>query len=96
MRVFGDGQVRFVGTRTGDHIHHLFLIAGLDHRKTSFCLYSFEILLVLLAVALSNSTGVSIVIVIMVLLFHLMTVILRINQQMEKWLAAIKKMERQD
>jgi len=75
------------------HIHHLFLIAGLDHRKTSFALYSLEILLILLALFLSNSTGVSIVILLMVAMFHGMTAILRINQEMELWLAVIKKME---
>jgi UDP-GlcNAc:undecaprenyl-phosphate GlcNAc-1-phosphate transferase len=75
------------------HIHHLFLIAGLNHRKTSLSLYCFEILLILLALFLSNSTGVSIVILLMVAMFHGMTVILRINQEMEKWLAIIKKME---
>ena len=75
------------------HIHHLFLIAGLDHRKTSISLYCFELLLILLALFLSNSTGVSIVIFLMVALFHSITVVLRINQEMEKWLAVIRKME---
>ena len=50
-------------------------------------------MLILLALFLSNSTGVSIIIFLMVLLFHGMTVMLRINQGMEKWLTVIKKME---
>ena len=75
------------------HIHHLFLIAGLDHRKTSISLYCFELLLILLAFFLTNSTGVSIIIFLMVALFHGITVVLHINQEMEKWLAVIKKME---
>ena len=54
--------------------HSLFLIAGLDHRKTSLSLYGFEIMLIL-----------------MVGMFHTMTVLLRINQGMEKWLLVIPK-----
>ena len=77
------------------HIHHLFLVAGMNHRRTSLFLYAFEALLILLAMFLSNSTGVSIVIVIMVFLFHVVTKILRVNQEMENWLAVIKKMERE-
>lgn len=75
------------------HIHHLFLIAGLNHRKTSVALYSFEVILILLALFLSNSTSVSIIILLMVIMFHAMTGILRINQEMEKWLAVIRRME---
>jgi UDP-GlcNAc:undecaprenyl-phosphate/decaprenyl-phosphate GlcNAc-1-phosphate transferase len=97
LRVFAfrikNGKSPFKADKT--HIHHLFLIAGLNHRRTSLFLYVFEILLVLLALFVSNSTGVSIVIVIMVILFHVITEILRINQQMERWLAVIKKMERE-
>ena len=78
-----------------NHIHHLFLIAGLDHRKTSIFLYFFELLLVGLALLISDSTGVSVAIVIMVGLFHIITEILRINQGMEQWLLVIRKMERE-
>jgi UDP-GlcNAc:undecaprenyl-phosphate GlcNAc-1-phosphate transferase len=75
------------------HLHHLFLIAGLNHRKTAFSLYFFAILLVLLALLLSNFKGVSIVILLMVGIAHVLTLVLRINKGMEKWLAVIKKME---
>jgi UDP-GlcNAc:undecaprenyl-phosphate/decaprenyl-phosphate GlcNAc-1-phosphate transferase len=75
------------------HLHHLFLIAGLNHRKIAFSLYSFEILLVLLALLLSNFNGVSIIILLMVGIAHVLTLVLRVNKSMEKWLAIIKKME---
>jgi len=49
----------------------------------------------MLALFLTNSTGVSIAIGIMILLFHMITEVLKINQGMEKWLVVIKKMERE-
>jgi UDP-GlcNAc:undecaprenyl-phosphate/decaprenyl-phosphate GlcNAc-1-phosphate transferase len=75
------------------HLHHLFLIAGLNHRKTAFALYFFEILLILLALLFSNFKGVSIIILLMVGIPHALTLVLRINKGMEKWLAIIRKME---
>lgn len=75
------------------HLHHLFLIAGLDHRKTAFSLYVFATLLVLLALLLSDYRGISIVILLMVVIAHVLTLLLRINKGMEKWLAVIRKME---
>jgi UDP-GlcNAc:undecaprenyl-phosphate/decaprenyl-phosphate GlcNAc-1-phosphate transferase len=75
------------------HLHHLFLIAGLNHRKTALSLYFFEILLVLFALLLSNFKGVSIILLLMVGVPHLLTLVLRVNKGMEKWLAIIRKME---
>lgn len=95
LRVFASRIRRGVSPFRADknHIHHLFLVAGLSHRKTSLFLYCFQILLILLALALSGSTPVSIVLAVMVILFHLTTEVFRINQGMEQWLAVIKKME---
>jgi len=77
------------------HIHHLFLVAGLNHKKTAVFLYCFELLLLCCAFLLQGIAGISIAILIMVLLFHLITEILRINQGVETWLAIIKKMEKE-
>ena len=97
LRVFAfrirSGLSPFKADKT--HIHHLFLVAGLSHRKTSLFLYLFETVLILMAMLLSNPAGVSIIIVIMVILFHVVTVILRINQGVEKWLVIVRKMERE-
>jgi UDP-GlcNAc:undecaprenyl-phosphate GlcNAc-1-phosphate transferase len=94
-RVFASRIRRGISPFKADktHLHHLFLIAGLDHRKIAFSLYSFEILLVLLALLLSNFKGVSIIILLMVGIAHVLTLVLRVNKSMEKWLAVIKKME---
>jgi UDP-GlcNAc:undecaprenyl-phosphate/decaprenyl-phosphate GlcNAc-1-phosphate transferase len=77
------------------HIHHLFLVAGMNHRKTTGILCSFEGMLILLAVVLPNAAGISIAILIMVFLFHIITLFLRINQGMEEWLKIVKKMEKE-
>ena len=94
-RVFASRIRRGISPFKADktHLHHLFLIAGLNHRKTAFSLYVFAILLVLLALLLSDYRGISIVILLMVVIAHVLTLILRINKSMEKWLAVIKKME---
>jgi UDP-GlcNAc:undecaprenyl-phosphate GlcNAc-1-phosphate transferase len=94
-RVFASRIMRGVSPFKADktHLHHLFLIAGLNHRKTAFSLYFFEILLILLALLLSDYKGISIVLLLMVGIAHLLTLVLRINKGMEKWLAVIKKME---
>lgn len=76
------------------HIHHLFLIAGLNHRKTCYFLYSFSLLLLAIAFFAPFSTYISITIFLMVLLFNIITEILRINQGVEKWLKIIQKMEK--
>jgi UDP-GlcNAc:undecaprenyl-phosphate GlcNAc-1-phosphate transferase len=76
------------------HIHHLFLVAGMNHRKTCFILYVFSLLLIMLASMLPHAAGISIAILTMVFLFHAITVGLRINQGVEEWLKVIKKMER--
>ena len=75
------------------HIHHLFLVAGLNHKKTALFLYAFELVLLACAFFLHGIAGISIAILVMVLLFHFITEILRINQGVETWLAIIKKME---
>lgn len=87
------GKSPFSADKT--HIHHLFLVAGLNHRKTTYILYAFAMLLVLLASVLPYATGMSITIIVMVLVFHITTEILRINQGMEKWIALLKKIERE-
>jgi len=75
------------------HIHHLFLVAGLNHRKTTLILCSFEVVLILLATVLPHAASISIAILIMVFLFHIITIVLRINQGVEEWLKIVKKME---
>jgi len=77
------------------HIHHLFLVAGMNHRKTTSILCSFELMLILLAAVLPNAASISIAILIMVFLFHIITLFLRINQGMEEWLKIVKKMEKE-
>jgi len=94
-RVFASRIMRGVSPFKADktHLHHLLLFAGFDHRKTSFSLYFFEIVLVLLALLFSHFKGVSVVILLMVGLSHALTLVLRINKGMERWLAFIRKME---
>jgi UDP-GlcNAc:undecaprenyl-phosphate GlcNAc-1-phosphate transferase len=94
-RVFASRIRRGVSPFKADktHLHHLFLIAGLDHRMIAFSLYFFELLLILLALLLSNFKGVSVILLLMVAIAHLLTLVLRVNKGMEKWLAFIKKME---
>jgi UDP-GlcNAc:undecaprenyl-phosphate GlcNAc-1-phosphate transferase len=75
------------------HIHHLFLVAGLNHRKTSMILCSFEVILIILAAVLPYAASISLVILIMVFCFHFITVFLRINQGVEDWLKVVKQME---
>lgn len=87
------GKSPFSADKT--HIHHLFLVAGLNHKKTSMILYCFSLLLILLAAVLPYATGMSITIISMVVIFHIITEILRINQGVETWLAIIKKIERE-
>jgi UDP-GlcNAc:undecaprenyl-phosphate GlcNAc-1-phosphate transferase len=94
-RVFASRIRRGISPFKADktHLHHLFLIAGLNHRKTAFSLYFFEIMLVLLALLLPDFKGASIVILLMVGIAHVLTMVLRVNKDMEKWLAVIRKME---
>lgn len=76
------------------HIHHLFLIAGLNHRKTCYFLYTFSLILLIIAAFAPVHTYISLTIFIMVFLFNIITEILRINQAVEKWLKIIQKMEK--
>ncbi|TAH05312.1 MAG: undecaprenyl/decaprenyl-phosphate alpha-N-acetylglucosaminyl 1-phosphate transferase [Sphingobacteriales bacterium] len=97
VRVFTSRMKRGISPFQADktHIHHLFLVAGLDHRKTSSMIHLFELVLVAIALFIPGTTSISIAIVTMVMLFHIITVILNINQQMEHWLAFVKKMEKE-
>jgi UDP-GlcNAc:undecaprenyl-phosphate/decaprenyl-phosphate GlcNAc-1-phosphate transferase len=87
------GKSPFAADKT--HIHHLFLVFGLNHRKTAFALYAFSVLLIVLAFLLPNATGMSFAIVSMVFIFQILTEILRLNQGVVTWTAIIKKMERE-
>jgi UDP-GlcNAc:undecaprenyl-phosphate GlcNAc-1-phosphate transferase len=87
------GKSPFAADKT--HIHHLFLVAGLNHRKTTYILYTFSLLLVILAIILPHVTSMSITIVSMVIIFHIITEILKLNQGVEKWMAILKKIERE-
>ena len=97
LRVFAHrirkGKSPFKADKT--HIHHLFLVAGLDHRRTARFLYVFELLLVGMALVLSGSTQVSVIIGVMVISFHCITEVLRVNHAMEYWMTVIKRMERE-
>jgi UDP-GlcNAc:undecaprenyl-phosphate GlcNAc-1-phosphate transferase len=94
-RVFASRIRRGISPFKADktHLHHLFLIAGLNHRKTAFSIYFFAVLLILIALLLGNFKGVSMVILLMVGVLHLLTLVLRVNKGLEKWLAFIRKME---
>jgi UDP-GlcNAc:undecaprenyl-phosphate/decaprenyl-phosphate GlcNAc-1-phosphate transferase len=87
------GKSPFAADKT--HIHHLFLVFGLNHRKTTYALYLFSFLLIMLALLLPNATGMSFAIISMVFIFQSITEILRLNQGVVKWTAIIKKMERE-
>lgn len=95
LRVFASRMFRGHSPFRADktHIHHLFLVAGLDHRKTCIILCGFQLLLVALAILLPYTTGMSITILLMVILFHFITRILRLNQEVERWQIFIRKIE---
>ncbi len=96
VRVFMGRMFKGISPFKADktHIHHLFLIAGLNHRKTCYFLYSFAFLLLIISFFAPIHTYISITIFLMVFLFNIITEILRINQGVEKWLKIIHKMEK--
>lgn len=75
------------------HLHHLFLILGLNHRKAAFFIYGLEVLLMVLGILMHQMATISLCIIMMVAMFLFVCQLLQINSGVDKWLKVIRKME---
>ncbi len=75
------------------HLHHLFLLLGLNHKKTAFIIYLLEIMVLALGWWMQELAGISIAILIITAVFLLLTQVLQLNHGMTKWSGEIRKLE---
>ena len=85
------GESPFKADKT--HLHHLFLILGLNHKRAAFFIYGLEIVILTLGFVLHQFVTISLSIVVIVALFLFVCQLLLLNSGVEKWTKIIRKME---
>lgn len=85
------GESPFKADKT--HLHHLILLFGLNHKKTSFSIYIMEILIIAIGILLHMCVDFSVGILLLLILFFTATQLLQLNHGVHSWLSEIKKME---
>lgn len=85
------GESPFKADRT--HLHHLFLVFGIDHKKTTLLICLLEIIIVTTGFFFRNIATISLTILLITVLFIAVGYLLQINSEVEKWLVRIRKME---
>lgn len=85
------GESPFKADKT--HLHHLFLILGLNHKRAAFFIYGLEIVILSLGFVLHQFVTISLSIVVIVALFLFVCQLLLLNSGVEKWTKIIRKME---
>lgn len=87
------GDSPFTADKT--HLHHLFLIMGLNHKKTAFFIYGLEILIIVMGFLLHQFVTISISILFIIALFLFVCRLLQLNSGVDKWLKVITQMEKE-
>lgn len=85
------GESPFRADKT--HLHHLFLILGLNHRKAALYIYSLEIAIITLGTLLHRFATISFCVLVVVGFFLFVCQLLAINSGVDKWTRTIRKME---
>jgi UDP-GlcNAc:undecaprenyl-phosphate/decaprenyl-phosphate GlcNAc-1-phosphate transferase len=85
------GESPFKADKT--HLHHLFLIFGLNHKKAAFFIYALEIVILATGLLLQKYAGISLGILILIVVFISVTQLLQLNYGVDKWTKVIRKME---
>ena len=77
------------------HIHHLFLLLGLNHKRTSLAITITSVSIIALTIILSQYFRMTTVFLMLVASFILLTNILNINKNVQHWIEKIRKMEKE-
>lgn len=75
------------------HLHHLFLLTGLSHKKISLLINSLVIFLLVVSGLLCYYFSVTFILAVIILGFYLVTKILSLNKDLNDWKARIRKIE---
>lgn len=75
------------------HLHHHFLVLGLNHRKAAYSIYGIEFALLLLGTFLHRFATISLCMLVVVVFFLFICHLLTVNTGVEKWTRTIRKME---
>lgn len=75
------------------HIHHLFLLLGLDHKKSSMAINLLNLLLLVVLLIFYSSFSVTVVLVLATLLFLSVAGILTLNSKVLTWSRRIRELE---
>jgi UDP-GlcNAc:undecaprenyl-phosphate/decaprenyl-phosphate GlcNAc-1-phosphate transferase len=75
------------------HLHHLFLLFGLNHKWTASIIFGLEIILIILGIFLHKMVPFSLCLLLIVSIFLLVCQVLQLNSGVERWTREIRKME---
>ncbi|MEN7549953.1 MraY family glycosyltransferase [Rapidithrix thailandica] len=95
IRVYRSRIKKGVSPFTADknHLHHLFLLTGLSHQKTSLLINLSALFFLLSIVVLAYYFPLTIVLFVVTLLFILLASVLNINKSLNEWRNKIREME---
>ncbi|MEM7373640.1 MAG: MraY family glycosyltransferase [Bacteroidota bacterium] len=89
----GNGDSPFTPDKS--HLHHLFLLLGLTHVRTSLFIVITSLLLLTFSAYLAQFLSVTLVIGLYAVLFLLLTNLLTVNKQMVEWQGKVQHMEQE-
>ena len=75
------------------HLHHLFLLTGLSHKKISLLINSLVVLLLIVSGLMCYYFSVTFILAVIILGFYLVTKILSLNKDLSEWKNRIRKIE---
>ena len=75
------------------HLHHLFLLTGLSHKKISLLINSMVVLLLVASGLMCYYFSVTFILAVIILGFYLATKILSLNKDLSEWKTRIRKIE---
>lgn len=75
------------------HLHHLFLLTGLSHKKISLLINSLVVFLLIVSGLMCYYFSVTFILAVIILGFYLVTKILSLNKDLNEWKTRIRKIE---
>jgi UDP-GlcNAc:undecaprenyl-phosphate GlcNAc-1-phosphate transferase len=75
------------------HLHHLFLLLGLNHGRAAIFIYGMELTFIVAGFLLKQVFPFSLALIFIVSVFLLFCQLLEINRNVDKWLQQIRKIE---
>lgn len=75
------------------HLHHLFLLIGMNHKQASFSISVLFIIVMITGIILYNSISINLTIMFILLIFSSLSLMLNLNKKLKEWHLKLKEME---